>query len=281
MAALARIRVRFPRVFLRSFPVSLVTDAGANAMPGNDPEAYREAMSQKTEILKRRMIDPNRFQCISEREKRSLTSLEAVRSSTEGKYLGFYRGIDLLKGPEDLFILYQMFWHVRPRTVIELGSFTGASALWMADALKGSNIECNVFSVDIDLSLLHPLIKSLQSPNLSFFEGDCNEIKEVFPTRFLNEQPHPIIVIDDVHENSENIMEYFHKHLILGVLTSCTPFQSFFPNMVTCMPSTRSLPTSLAIMPPVIGMAIRGGCRIRQMGVRQARASGPRSKSAP
>ena len=230
MAALARIRVRFPRVFLRSFPLSLVTDAGANAMPGNDPEVYREAMSQKTEILKRRMIDPNRFQCISEREERSLTSLEAVRSSTEGKYLGFYRGIDLLKGPEDLFILYQMFWHV---TVIELGSFTGASALWMADALKGSNIECNVFSVNIDLSLLHPLIKSLQPPNLSFFEGDCNEIEEVFPTRFLNEQPHPIIVIDDVHENSENIMEYFHKHLIPGDYIICEDTNPNLPNQMT------------------------------------------------
>ena len=73
----------------------------------------------------------------------------ATEAMVAGKYLGFYRGIDLLKGPEDLFIL---FWHVRPHTVIELGSFTGASALWMTDALKGSNIECIVFSVDIDLS---------------------------------------------------------------------------------------------------------------------------------
>ena len=51
-----------------------------------------------------------------------------------------------------------MFWHVRPRTVIELGTFTRASALWMAY----SDIECNVFSIDLDHSLLHPIIKSLQ-----------------------------------------------------------------------------------------------------------------------
>ena len=46
---------------------------------------------------------------------------------------------------------------MRPRTVIELGTFTGGSALWMAD----SDIECNVFSIYLDHSLLHPIIKSL------------------------------------------------------------------------------------------------------------------------
>ena len=48
--------------------------------------------------------------------------------------------------------------------MIELGAFTGASALWIADSLNGADIECNVFSADIDLSLLHPKIDSLRPP---------------------------------------------------------------------------------------------------------------------
>ena len=230
MFAIAVFSFRLPRMFLRSLSS---TGAGSDHLlptpgpeggapspePGDNP--YRRAMYMKTEQLRARLNDPARFVSIAEREERSVFPFELAQAIINGKFLSFYRGIDLLKGPEDLFILYQMFWHVRPRTVIELGSFTGASALWMADALKGSNIECNVFSVDIDLSLLHPLLKSLQPPNLSFFEGDCNEIKEVFPTRFLNEQPHPIIIIDDAHIDIPRTMDYFHRHLLPGDYIVC------------------------------------------------------------
>ena len=125
-----------------------------------------------------------------------------------------------------------MFWHVRPRTVIELGSFTGASALWMTDALEGADIECNVFSVDIDHSLLHPKIKSLQPPNLSFIEGDCHNIKEVLPSEFLSAQPRPMIVIDDAHENFENVMDHFHHHLIPGDYIVCEDTWPYVPSEV-------------------------------------------------
>ena len=140
----------WPLFWVLSAANSIIVSRANGYEPGgdNDPDAYRKAMSSKTDLLLRRMSDRNRFH-ISEREERSIMPAAATEAMVAGKYLGFYRGIDLLKGPEDLFIL---FWHVRPHTVIELGSFTGASALWMTDALKGSNIECNVFSVDIDLS---------------------------------------------------------------------------------------------------------------------------------
>ena len=161
--------------------------------PRKGPGAYHEAMSLKLELLQRRMKDPQRFQAIGDREERSSISPQAIRAITAGKYLTFYRGCDMFKVPEDLSILYQMFWHVRPRTVLELGSYNGGSALWMADALNGANIECSVFSMDIDLSLLHPQIKSIQLPNLSFIQGDCNKLQEAFPPEFLSAQPHLLL----------------------------------------------------------------------------------------
>ena len=129
--------------------------------------------------------------------------------------------MDILKGPEDLIILSQLFWHVKPRTVIELGTFTGASAIWMADILNLSKIECNLFSVDIDLSLLHPSVKELQPPNLTFLEGDNNEIEKVVSSDFLSSQPHPIVVIDDSHENFDEVMQHFHSHLMPGDYIIC------------------------------------------------------------
>ena len=206
-------RLRLLRV---SSCVTFATEGYKSPGDDNNPDAYRKAMSNKSELLKRRMTGPKRFQPIIEREERSSLSPEAMRAIAVGKYIGFYRGIDMLKGPEDLSILYNMLWHVKPRTVIELGAFTGASALWMADSLNGANIECNVFSVDLDLSLLHPRIKSFQPPNLTYFEGDCYDIEKVFPPEFLKSQPRPLIIFEDVHENSDNVLDYFHSHLIPG-----------------------------------------------------------------
>ena len=200
----------------RSFCASFMAEGYKSPGEGNSPDGYREVMSKKLELLQKRMTSSKRFQHISEREERSTISPEAMADIAVGKYIGFYRGIDMLKGPEDLSILYHMLWHVKPRTIIELGAFTGASGLWMADSLNGANIECNVFSVDLDLSLLHPQIKSLQPHNLSFIEGDCYKIDKVFPPEFLKSQPRPLIVFEDVHENSDNVLDYFHSHLIPG-----------------------------------------------------------------
>ena len=225
----------FPRLFSR-LPQSLsrfstcifLGDVSESIIPPAD-SVYRRSMTTKLNILEKRLNDPTRFQHIGEREERSVFNADAVQCIINGKFLSFYRGIDMLKGPEDLSILYQMLWHVRPRTIIELGAFTGASALWMADSLKGANIECDIFSVDIDLSLLHPQIKSLQPHNLSFIEGDCNEIESIFPSEFLNSQPHPMIIIDDAHVDLLKTMNHFHRHLLPGDYIVCEDTNSGRP----------------------------------------------------
>ncbi len=52
-------------------------------------------------------------------------------------------------------VIYQrLFWHVKPATVIELGAYSGAFAIWIADELCLMDLHCQVYSVDIDLSLI-------------------------------------------------------------------------------------------------------------------------------
>jgi cephalosporin hydroxylase len=195
----------------------------------NDPACYKNFVIDKPKLLKARLDDPKRFQRISEREERSPIPAEAARSMTAAKYFSVYRGMDLLKGPLDKDVLSQLFWHVRPRTVIELGAFTGASAIWITDNLSLANIESNVFSVDIDLSLLHPSAKMLKPPNLTFIEGDTREIEKVFPSDFLAAQPHPLVLIDDAHEDFDRLLEYFHQHLIPGDYIVCEDTFPYLP----------------------------------------------------
>ena len=126
----------------------------------------------------------------------------------------------MLKGPEDLATLYQVLWHVRPRTIIEIGAFTGALALWMTNSLRRSNIECNVISIDLDLSL-DPFVKSQQPKNLSFIEGDAKDLGSALSSDFLKEQPHPWLLVEDAHNYVENVMDYFHPHLTPGDYILC------------------------------------------------------------
>ena len=227
--------IRFPELILvrsvrqnRSFGLTTTLQSreiksatGFETGEWNDPSHYSNYVRDKGRALQARLKDSTRFQHVSEREERSVFPPETGRAVISGKYFTIYRGMDILKGPEDMTVYSQLFWYVRPRTVIELGAFTGASAIWMADVLKLSEIECNIFSVDIDLSLLQPLAKKLQPPNVTFLEGDCMEIEKVLPSDFLSTQPRPMIVIDDAHHNFDVVMAHFHRHLVPGDYLVC------------------------------------------------------------
>ena len=75
----------------------------------------------------------------------------------------------MAKDPLDM-VLYPILFHeIAPRTVIELGAYTGASAMWMADTLATAGIESRVISVDIDLSLVEEMAK--KRGDIEFLEG--------------------------------------------------------------------------------------------------------------
>jgi len=48
-----------------------------------------------------------------------------------------YRGVPLLKNPFDLALYPILLWKLQSRTVIEIGSKSGGSALWLGDLLAG------------------------------------------------------------------------------------------------------------------------------------------------
>ena len=87
--------------------------------------------------------------------------------------------------------------------------------------LKLSDVECNIYSADTDLSLLQKKAKELQPPNVVFLEGDCKEIETIFPLYFLKQQPHPWIVMEDAHGGLEKVVTYFHHHMSPGDYFVC------------------------------------------------------------
>jgi cephalosporin hydroxylase len=153
---------------------------------------------------------PERFVPFASREMRCDMPKEAIRAISEGKHYITYHGLPMAKDPFDIVLYEMLFFELKPRTIIELGAYTGASAMWMAQTLRLLNIDARVIAVDIDLSLVDELAR--KEPNIKFLQGDCHEIEKLFPAPVLQDLPRPLILIDDVHVNISGVYRHFHSH---------------------------------------------------------------------
>src|SRR3984893_18585630 len=76
-------------------------------------------------------------------------SQKAVESIQAGSLQYSYRGIPMLKNPFEVALYPLLFWQVKPRTVIEIGSYLGGSALWLADLMRNCDIDRAGYSICI------------------------------------------------------------------------------------------------------------------------------------
>lgn len=115
-----------------------------------------------------------------------------------------WRGMPLFKSAFDFALYPMMIWDVKPKTVIELGSGVGTSALWYADLLESFVISGHIFSIDIRKV-------ETQRPGVTFIQGDCRKIAQVLPLSLLETLPHPWLVIEDAHVNTAGILLHLRR----------------------------------------------------------------------
>jgi cephalosporin hydroxylase len=177
---------------------------------------YASFPKKREEVRQALLNDPNRFQAISQREDRSEVPLEAAFASMKGRYFIQHRGCMVIRTADDQAILKELLVHVKPATVIELGTFTGGNAVWMADTMKMEGITCSVFSMDINPAMIEDRVKEIKPKNVTFLQGDSNKIADTFTADFLKGLPHPWVVIEDSHENVSGILEHFLRFMEVG-----------------------------------------------------------------
>ena len=180
---------------------------------GEESDNYKHYLEQRSKVMDALLNSPNRFQRISEREDRSDMPPETCKAHCMGRYFITHRGCQLLKAADDMIIFQQLLWYLRPATVIELGTFTGGAAIWLADMLRLMEIKSRIYSMDVDLSTIEDRVKELQPENVTFLEGDSNTIEKTFTEDFLSELPHPWLVIEDSHTNVYQVLKYFHRFM--------------------------------------------------------------------
>ena len=98
---------------------------------------------------------------------------------------------------------------LRPRTIFEIGSGLGASALWFADTMLTNGHEGHVHSVDRS-------VPKLEHPQISFHQGDCTEPVGLFDAELLRSAPRPWLVVEDAHHNVSAVLDHMHQYLRPG-----------------------------------------------------------------
>jgi cephalosporin hydroxylase len=118
-------------------------------------------------------------------------------------------GTPLMKNAFDFAMYPALIAELRPRTVFEIGSGLGASAVWFADTLSFCGIEGNVYSVDRHKA-------KIEHPKVTFLQGDCSDPAQLFDPGLLRAQPHPWLVVEDAHHNVTAVLDHMHGFLSPG-----------------------------------------------------------------
>ena len=180
-----------------------------------DAEYYAKVEKKINDTVDSWRNDDNRYQTIDQRLQRPPTFMkDAEMLLARGKYSFKWRDIPMMKDCKEMMIYQSMLNDIRPRTIIETGTYLGASALWFADLAKGLDLDCHVYTVEKFETLVRPSVRT--HPGVTCIFGDANNIREVMPADMLNGLPHPWLVVEDCHVNVMGLMEHFGKHMASG-----------------------------------------------------------------
>ena len=137
---------------------------------------------------------------------------EMMPALQRGVMTSKYRGIGCLKSPFDMVLYLQLFSSQAPRTVIEIGTRFGGSALWFADMMESHGETGNVITVDIAPP------EGFADPRIRVLKGAAQALGDVIDEEMLG-SPHPWLVVDDsshMYADSLAVLRFFHPHMQSG-----------------------------------------------------------------
>lgn len=148
-----------------------------------------------------------------ERNWRTALPRETLLSIQNALHNYTYRGVPMLKNPFDMALYPLLLWNVKPRSLIEIGSKSGGSALWFGDLLEAFDTHGHVYSLDI------VPVKDVSHPRVSFAEADGRNLGATLTGEFLQAMPRPWLVIEDAdhtYATSLAVLNFFSSWLHPG-----------------------------------------------------------------
>lgn len=186
------------------------------AIEAADEEIRLKVQAGEAEALRRAISlawSEQRVQAKKERKWSSDLSPEIIAPLEQAAHRYTYRGHAMIKNPFDFALYPMLLWNLKPASIIEIGSFNGASALWMADTMRAYGVESHVWSLDV------VAVTAIEDPAVTFMAGSGRQLAKSFTAEMLASCPRPFLVIDDAdhtYETSKAVLEFFHPYMKKG-----------------------------------------------------------------
>ncbi len=124
-----------------------------------------------------------------------------------------YRDRALYKNPFDLALYLRLIGQLRPRSVLEIGTAEGGSALWFADMMTALGIDGRVLTID------RKACGTLEDPRITVLVGEGTDLGSALPGSLLATLPRPWLVVEDsahTYEVSLAVLLFFDRYLHPG-----------------------------------------------------------------
>ena len=154
----------------------------------------------------------NRFVKFSQRKSRTnglrLDSALSIYASQGTHSLIKWKDFDIYKSSNDLIIYWMLFNELKPDLIIEIGSGSGGSAVWMSDICKALGLETEIYSYDINKP-------KFEYENVTFVEFNLNRLgsQDINLPMANNFKEKKKIVIEDAHVNMKNVLLELDRYL--------------------------------------------------------------------
>lgn len=141
-------------------------------------------------------------------------STDVLNNIQKGTLSYSYKDIVCQKNPFDLSLYTKLLWSLKPRTIIEIGSAYGGSALWFADTLSSFNLNSHIYSIDLDISKI-----DIIDDRITFIQGSLFNLDSLLPERFIRNLSRPLLIIEDsshFYDATYHVLNFFKSLLEKG-----------------------------------------------------------------
>lgn len=203
---------------------SVVWGENKNGNGGEDCDAPLSSkvthlrMSQTLKEIATKLKDTSRFEPISSRKQEAQLSREGMWSVLQAEKTNHWRGIPFRKAAQEMVMYPQLIWELQPRTIVEIGTYAGGSAVWLADTAKTVlQRDVPVLTVDIDHANLHPLALNNKNVHAHLCDvtdyASCPDFEKALEA---NNMERPWLVSEDAHFGLAQQLEWWHTKLLPG-----------------------------------------------------------------
>lgn len=139
-----------------------------------------------------------------------------INGMAEGAKKYKYKGLRCLKVPTEMALYTLLIGELQPRTVFEIGTKEGGSALWMADQMKTHGLDGRVITIDVNKP--SPWYENKRK-DITLLRGNAANLGEVLTDEVLGLLLRPWMVVEDSSHRSGDtlaVLRFFDEKMQAG-----------------------------------------------------------------